>query len=103
MDVFDKFKAMQREGWAHFAPLQAMTTEPAARFARFAGIKPGHRVLDVACGTGVVAITAARHDAHVTAGCPPHYEASTTIVTTQVTGQRIITRVPNICQTTRTD
>ena len=67
MDVFDKFKATQREGWAHFAPLQAMTTEPAARLVKFAGIKPGHRVLDVACGTGVVAITAARHEAHVTA------------------------------------
>jgi SAM-dependent methyltransferase len=67
MDVFDKFKATQREGWAHFAPLQAMTTEPAARLVKFAGIKSGHRVLDVACGTGVVAITAARHEAHVTA------------------------------------
>ena len=67
MDVFDKFKATQREGWAHFAPLQAMTTEPAARLVKFAGIKPGHRVLDIACGTGVVAITAARHEAHVTA------------------------------------
>lgn len=67
MDIFDKFKATQREGWAHFAPLQAMTTEPAARLVKFAGIKPGHRVLDVACGTGVVAITAARHEAHVTA------------------------------------
>ena len=67
MDVFDKFKATQREGWAYFAPLQAITTEPAARLVKFAGIKPGHRVLDVACGTGVVAITAARHEAHVTA------------------------------------
>ena len=67
MDVLDKFKATQREGWAHFAPLQAMTIEPAARLVKFAGIKPGHRVLDVACGTGVVAITAARHEAHVTA------------------------------------
>ena len=67
MDVLDKFKATQREGWAHFAPLQAMTTEPAARLMKFAGIKPGQRVLDVACGTGVVAVTAARHGADVTA------------------------------------
>ena len=67
MDVLDKFKATQREGWAHFAPLQAMTTEPAARLVKFAGIKPGQRVLDVACGTGVVAVTAARHGADVTA------------------------------------
>jgi SAM-dependent methyltransferase len=67
MDALDKFKATQREGWAHFAPLQAMTTEPAARLVKFAAVKPRDRVLDVACGTGVVAITAARHEAHVTA------------------------------------
>ncbi len=66
MDVLDKFKATQREGWAHFAPLQAMTTEPAGRLVKFAGIKPRDRVLDVACGTGVVAVTAARREARVT-------------------------------------
>jgi SAM-dependent methyltransferase len=66
-DVLDQFKAAQRAGWAHFAPLQALTTEPAARLVKYAGIKPGHRVLDVACGTGVVAITAARLGAQVTA------------------------------------
>lgn len=66
MDVFDKFKATQREGWAHFAPLQAMTTEPAARLVKFAGIKPRDRVLDVACGTGVVSVTAALRGAQVT-------------------------------------
>ena len=65
-DVLDRFKAAQRAGWAHFAPLQAMTTEPAARLVKFAGIKPGQRVLDVACGTGVVAVTAARAGAQVT-------------------------------------
>src|SRR3954451_6635312 len=66
MSDLDGFKAAQRAGWAHFAPLQAITTEPAAHLVRHAGIEPGQRVLDVACGTGVVAVTAARHGARVT-------------------------------------
>jgi SAM-dependent methyltransferase len=66
MDPFQAFKAAQRAGWAHFAPLQAVTTEPAAHLVRHAGIKAGQRVLDVACGTGVVAVTAALKGATVT-------------------------------------
>lgn len=66
VDVIASFKAAQRAGWAHFAPLQVFTTEPAARLVRFAEIGPGNRVLDVACGTGVVAVTAARRGAAVT-------------------------------------
>ena len=66
MDVFESFKAAQRAGWAHFTPLQAITTEPAGRLVKYAGIREGQRVLDVACGTGVVAVTAARQGAHVT-------------------------------------
>lgn len=66
MDALDKFKQNQREGWAHFAPLELMTTAPAAQLVRFAGVKAGDGVLDVACGTGVVAVTAARLGAHVT-------------------------------------
>jgi SAM-dependent methyltransferase len=66
MDVFDKFKEGQKEGWAHFAPLEASTTPAAARLVAYAGVSAGQQVLDVACGTGVVAITAARRGAHVT-------------------------------------
>lgn len=66
MDPFDSFKAAQRAGWAHFAPLQAGTTAPASRLVDFAHLRPGLRVLDVACGTGVVAVTAARRGASVT-------------------------------------
>ena len=66
MDALETFKANQRAGWAHFAPLQAFTTAPAAQLVKFAGIGPGQRVLDVACGTGVVAVTAARAGAKVT-------------------------------------
>jgi SAM-dependent methyltransferase len=66
VDVIANFKTAQRAGWAHFAPLQALTTEPASRLVRYAGIRSGNQVLDVACGTGVVAVTAARRGARVT-------------------------------------
>ena len=66
MDALQQFKEAQKQGWAHFAPLQALTTPAAARLVRHAGIKSGQRVLDVACGTGVVAITAARLGARAT-------------------------------------
>ena len=60
-----KFKEAQRQGWKHFAPLEALTTPPAARLVKFAKVGSGQNVLDVACGTGVVAITAARIGARV--------------------------------------
>ena len=66
MDSFETFKALQKEGWANFASLEMMTTISAARLVKFAGVAAGHDVLDVACGTGVVAITAARKRAKVT-------------------------------------
>jgi SAM-dependent methyltransferase len=65
-DPFASFKAAQRAGWPMFAPLQMSTIQPAARLVRHAGITVGQRVLDVACGTGVVAITAAFSGAVVT-------------------------------------
>lgn len=64
-DPIAKFKETQKQGWAHFAPLASLTTPVAGRLVKFAGIKSGQRVLDVACGTGVVAITAARIGARV--------------------------------------
>jgi SAM-dependent methyltransferase len=66
MNQLESFKAMQKQGWAYFAPLEAHTTPQAARLVKRAGIRAGDRVLDVACGTGVVAITAARLGARVT-------------------------------------
>ena len=65
-DPLTRFKEAQREGWAHFAPLEALTTPPAAELVRRASPRAGQRVLDVACGTGVVAVTVARLGARVT-------------------------------------
>src|SRR5690349_12546384 len=67
MDGITQFKEMQKQSWANFAPFEAITTPEAARLVSHAGIKPDMRVLDVACGTGVVAITSARLGAMVTA------------------------------------
>jgi SAM-dependent methyltransferase len=67
MDPFADFKADQRKGWAFFAPLEALTTVPAAKLVVFAGVKSGQCVLDVGSGTGVVAVTAARAGARVSA------------------------------------
>ena len=66
MDPLAGFKLAQKEGWAFFAPLEAITTISAARLAKHARIHAGQRVLDAACGTGVVALTAARAGARVT-------------------------------------
>ena len=66
-DQFSQFKATQREGWALFAPLEAITTPPAAKIVKFAKVNSAEKVLDVGCGTGVVAVTAALKGAKVSA------------------------------------
>ena len=66
MDVIDKIKAAAREGWSTFAPFESITGTAAPALVRFANITTGDRVLDVGCGTGVVALTAARRGAHAT-------------------------------------
>jgi SAM-dependent methyltransferase len=64
-DQFAAFKAAQREAWSLFAPTEIITTPTAAVLIKHARIKEGDRVLDVGCGTGVAAITAARLGAKV--------------------------------------
>lgn len=66
-DPFAQLKAVQREGWSLFAPLEAVTTATAAELVKHARIRAGQWVLDVGCGTGVVALTAARAGATVSA------------------------------------
>jgi ubiquinone/menaquinone biosynthesis C-methylase UbiE len=64
-DPFAELKKRQREMWASFAPTAMFTTPVAGRLVKFAAIRPDEQVLDVATGTGVVAITAARAGAKV--------------------------------------
>ena len=64
-DPYAEFKANQRQAWGLFAPLEAVTTIPAAALVKHARVRAHQRVLDVGCGTGVVALTAARAAAKV--------------------------------------
>jgi SAM-dependent methyltransferase len=66
MDPFESFKAAQKQGWVHFAQYEVHTIPCAARLIKRAGVRAGQRLLDVACGTGVVSVTAARLGARVT-------------------------------------
>lgn len=65
MDPLDALKLVQKVGWASFGPQEMITMLPATRLANFARVKAGQHLLDVACGTGVVAITSRRLGAKV--------------------------------------
>jgi len=65
VDGIEQFKANQKVAWASFALLENLTGTAAPHLVRFAGIRGGVKVLDIACGTGVVALTAARAGATV--------------------------------------
>jgi SAM-dependent methyltransferase len=66
MDPIALFKEQQKAAWANFSVLESATATTAPRLVSFAGVEAGSTVLDVACGTGVVALSAARLGATVT-------------------------------------
>jgi len=66
MNSIEKMKAAAKEGWSTFAPFESFTGSAAPHLVRFAGINRGDRVLDVGCGTGVLALTVARAGGIVT-------------------------------------
>jgi len=66
LDPFEDFKKQQKERFANFASLEVLTMDAATFLVKHARVQSGQRVLDVACGTGVVAVTAARLGARVT-------------------------------------
>lgn len=66
-DPFVEFKAAQKESWGLFLPLEIMTVMPAATLVNFSHLTEQNTVLDVACGTGVVSVTAAKKGAKVSA------------------------------------
>lgn len=64
-DPFSEFKVVQKERWAHFAAYEVSTIPTAGQLVKFARVQSGMRVLDVGCGSGVVAVSAALKGAKV--------------------------------------
>ena len=46
-DPFAGFKAVQKEAWSLFTPMEVFTTPSAAKLVSFAGVAAGQRLLDV--------------------------------------------------------
>jgi SAM-dependent methyltransferase len=66
-EALRRFKEQARKNWGVFAPLEIYTVGPAANLVAFTRVGGGERVLDVGCGTGAVAIAAARRGAQAVA------------------------------------
>ena len=65
MTDYDLIKNKAKVLWSTFAPFETVTGLAAPELVKFSGLKADDKVLDVGCGTGVVAITAARCGAKV--------------------------------------
>ena len=65
MNKIEDLKEKAKIGWASFISFEALTSTAAPKLVKFANVNKGMRLLDVACGTGVVALTASRVGAHV--------------------------------------
>ena len=58
-------KNKAKKMWSTFSAFETVTALAAPELIKFAGIHDGDKLLDVGCGTGVVALTAARAGAKV--------------------------------------
>ena len=60
MTKIEELKEKAKVGWASFISFEALTSTAAPKLVKFSGVRQGIKLLDVACGTGVVALTASR-------------------------------------------
>ena len=67
MTDYNAIKDNAKKMWSTFAAFETVTGLAAPELVRFAGVQKGDSVVDVGCGTGVVAVTAAQVGAKVTA------------------------------------
>ena len=65
MTDIEELKKRAKVGWASFISFEALTSTAAPKLVKFSGARQGMRLLDVACGTGVVALTASRQGIEV--------------------------------------
>ena len=65
MSNISSIKNNAKKMWSTFAAFETVTALAAPELVKFAGVHRGDRLLDVGCGTGVVALTAAQVGAKV--------------------------------------
>jgi len=67
MTDYNAIKDNSKKMWSTFAAFETVTGLAAPELVKFAGVQKGDLVVDVGCGTGVVAVTAAQVGAKVSA------------------------------------
>lgn len=67
MTDYNAIKDNAKKMWSTFAAFETVTGLAAPELVKFAGVQKGDCVVDVGCGTGVVAVTAAQVGAKVSA------------------------------------